>query len=64
MVPASEVADLRADVADMKTKLTAAEHQIAALEGQLGQTLMEREWWREQYREAKVLLDRAKIPAP
>jgi hypothetical protein len=63
MVSASAVADLRAEVEDLRDRLRDAGLKIASLEGSLGQAIMEREWWRGQYQAAKIALDNFKSPA-
>lgn len=64
LVPAAAVEALRLEVKDLRNQLSASGLRIAALEGQLGQAIMEREWWQEQYRAAKEALDKVRASAP
>jgi hypothetical protein len=51
MVAASVVDDMRRELGELRLK-------VASLEGALGQAIMEREWWQDQYRSAQAALDK------
>jgi chromosome segregation ATPase len=62
LVPASELESLRAELGDLRARLSLATSDIAILKAQLGQAITEREWWKEQYKQAKEVLDRVRHP--
>lgn len=62
LVPAATLSELRVECADNRRRLAEATSRIAVLEARLGNAIAETEWWREQYKEAKALLDQVRRP--
>jgi hypothetical protein len=52
-VAMSVAEELRREITDLRSRLQALVSEVTALRTQLNITIVEREWWREEYRKLK-----------